>query len=107
MLAHATDVVIGGRGGSSAIAIDTVEMKLYFEDNKKISRAHFDGTGIEVVIKDVNIYDMAIDWIGRRIFWTTSSDQHIFKANLDGHGRREQISTITRPRGIAVDPTSG
>ncbi len=97
------------------MAIDTVDMKFYFGENGGISRANIDGTGVEVILKEANVFKMAIDWIGRRIFWTKNSTEKnstekfhgIFVVNLDGKQGRQFISTEWRPYGIAVDSTVG
>ncbi len=107
LLTNRTGVVIRGLEDSEAIAIDTVEMKLYFNDNNDILRAHVNGAGIEVIIKDADANKMTIDWRGRRIFWTAAPPNRIYVAKLDGQERRVLTNTITRPNGIAVDPNSG
>ena len=103
-LTHRTGIFRGVTDGN-AIAIDTMEMKLYFDDNDNILRAGVDGIGVEVVMKDANVNKMTIDWIGRRIFWT--SRDRIFVANLDGQKKTVLTNTYTNPQSIAVDPTSG
>ena len=85
-----------------------MDMKLYFGENGGISRANFDGTGVEVILKNANVYRMAIDWIGRRIFWTKyPRENRIFVVNLDGKERRQLMSTEFGAFGIAVDSTVG
>ena len=106
LLTHRTGI-FRGVTDSNAIAIDTVEMKLYFDDNDNIFRAGVSGTGVEVVMKDANVNKMTIDWIGRRIFWIGSRINQIFVANLDGQEKRVLTNTNTSSQSIAVDPTSG
>ena len=90
------------------MAIDINNKKLYFEDNNAISSANLDGTGVEVILKNANIRKMAIDWIGRRIFWTQSNRNGISVANLNGKERRLLIQTSPhKPFGLSVDPTVG
>ena len=100
-------VVTSGPQYSEAIAIDTVEMKLYFENNNGIWMREINHVEAKVIIKNANVYKMAIDWIGRRIFWTESSSKRISVATLDGKERRVLTNTIRNPRGIAIDSTSG
>ena len=98
----------GGLGGSSrAMAIDTVEMKLYFEKNNGIWMREINRVEVKVIIKNANVEKMAIDWMGRRIFWTESSSKWISVATLDGKERRVLTNTVRTPRGIAIDSTSG
>ncbi len=91
------------------MAIDMKNEKLYFKDNYGISSANLDGTGVEVILKNANIRKMAIDWIGRRLFWTQSSRPYgISVANLNGKERRLLIMTSQySPFGITIDPTVG
>ena len=100
-------VVTSGLQYSEAIAIDTVEMKLYFENNNGIWMREINRVEVKVIIKNANVEKMAIDWIGRRIFWTESSSKRISVATLDGKDRRVLTPTIRNPRGIAIDSTTG
>ena len=97
-------VVISGLGGR-AMDIDTVDNKLYFQDGNGISRVKLDeNICVEVFVKNASADDMAIHWIGRRIFWTESEVKRIFVAKLDGKERKVQINTTGNPYGIALDP---
>ncbi len=108
LLTHDTSVVIRGLKDNWAMAIDMKNEKLYFKDNYGISSANLDGTGVEVIIKNANIRKMAIDWIGRRIFWTQKSPYGISVANLNGKERRSLIkASLYLPVVIAVDPIVG
>ena len=100
-------VVTSGLRYSQSIAIDTVEMKLYFENNNGIWMREINRVEVKVIIKNANVEKMAIDWIGRRIFWTQSSSKRISVATLDGKERRVLTNTVRTPRGIAIDSTSG
>ena len=107
-LTQDTSVVIRGLTNSDAMAIDLNNKKLYFKDNNGISSANLDGTGVEVILKNANIRKMAIDWIGRRIFWTQYNPKGISVANLNGKERRLLIQTSPyQPFGLSVDPTVG
>ena len=100
-------VVTSGLQYSEAIAIDTVEMKLYFESNESIWMREVNRVEVKVIIKNANVEKMAIDWIARRILWTESSSKRISVATLDGKERRVLTNTVRNPRGIAIDSTSG
>jgi hypothetical protein len=95
------------KSGGDAIAVDTVGMKLYFEDNRRISMRNISDADVNVIIENTNVEKMAIDWIGRRIFWTQSSPNRIRVANLDGKEERVITNTMRKPRGIAIDSLSG
>ena len=92
---------------SESIAIDTVEMKLYFENRNAIWMRGINRVEEKVIIKNANVEKMAIDWIGRRIFWTESSSKRISMATLDGKERRVLTNTVRTSRWIAIDSTTG
>ena len=108
LLTKETGVIIRGLTGSdNAMAIDMVNMKLYFENNNDISRANFNGTGVEVVLQNADVTKMAIDCIGRRLFWTNFFQRRIYVAALDAKWKRIITNTKKSPHDIAVDPTAG
>ena len=86
--------------------IDTVEKKLYFQDGSGISRFNLDDEDIcvEVIAKETTASDIAIDWLGRRIFWTEHIEKRIFRANLNGKERSVLVKATGKPYGIALDP---
>ena len=109
LLTHDVTRVVDKLGNGNGLAIDIKERILYFGDgNGSLSKANFDGSGRNVILKNAKVYKMAIDWIGRRIFWSkTGSDKRIFVVNMDGKHERTLTSTPGKPYGIAVDPNVG
>ena len=107
LLTHDKTGVISGLKDSKTIAIDMVDMKLYFDDNKDISKANLDGSDVELIIKKANPNKMAIDWIGRRIFWTHNASYGISVADLNGSNRNWLIKLSSWANGIAIDPVNG
>ena len=98
-----------GNGWNAGLAIDIKGKKLYFGDgNGSLSKANFDGSGRKVILKNAKVHKMAIDWIGRRIFWTKYPwEKRIFVVNMDGKHERTLTSTQRETLGIAVDPNIG
>ena len=109
LLTHDVTRVADKLGNGNGLAIDIKERILYFGDgNGSLSKANFDGSGRKVILKNAKVYNMAIDWIGRRIFWTKDPrERRIFVVNMDGKHERTLTSTQTSPLGIAVDPNVG
>ena len=109
LLTHDVTHVADRLGNGDGLAIDIKERKLYFGDGKKsLSKANFDGSGRKVILKNAKAYKMAIDWIGRRIFWTkTPVEKRIFVVNMDGKHARTLTTTRDDVHGIAVDPNVG
>lgn len=51
---------------------------------------------------------LAVDWIGRNLYWTDMQTHQIEASDLDGRWRMVLISDdLTSPRGIAVDARDG
>ena len=103
-------VVISGLGGA-AMDIDTVEKSLYFQDGNSISKLNLDSDRSdmcpEVIVKNAAARDLAIDWLGRRMFWTEYSKKRICEANLNGTNRHVLVKTTGEPYGIAFHAMTG
>ena len=90
----------------TVMAVDTIEMKLYVENSSHIWRKDINGVDASIVVENANPKGMAVDWIGRRIFWAEYISRRISVANLDGKERRVVTSTLGYPRAIAIDSLS-
>ena len=101
-----TTIVIRGLTGW-AMDIDTVDKKLYFYKGNGISRANYDGSSVEVIVQNVELYKVRVDWKGRRIFWTNNYNKEISMATLNGQERRVLRTTENQPYDLAVDTDSG
>ena len=84
-----------------------MENNLYISDNNSISRVNLDDQDMctEVILQNVSVDDMVVDWIQRRLYWAEYSKKKIFAANLDGKNRTVLMSTTSYPSGIAMDAT--
>ena len=109
LLTHDSTRVADKLGDGDGLAIDIKERIVYFGDgNGSLSKASFDGSRRKVILKNAKVYKMAIDWIGRRIFWTKNlGEKRIFVVNMDGKHERTFKSTEENLWGIAVDPNVG
>ena len=85
---------------------DIVEYNFYFINSPHICRANLDGSGNKIVAANACPRDIATDWIGRRLFWTTRDQNDIQTINLDSSERRVFISAKI-PVFIALDPIAG
>lgn len=48
---------------------------------------------------------IAVDWVGRNLYWTDSDLECIEVSTLDGRFRKVLLNTnVTSPRGLALDP---
>ena len=91
------------------MGLDIKNKKVYFGDgNGSLSQVNFDGSGRKVILKNAKVDKMAVDWIGRRLFWTNIHlERKIFVVNMDGKNKRTLTTTQERAYGIAVDPLAG
>ena len=51
---------------------------------------------------------VAVDWVGRNLYWTDTGTDRIEVSRLDGMSRKVLISeNLDEPRAIALNPTNG
>ena len=51
---------------------------------------------------------LAVDWVGRNLYWCDKGLDQIGVSTLDGHFRRALIKEgLDEPRAIALDPRNG
>ncbi|KAL7032364.1 hypothetical protein ACKWTF_007298 [Chironomus riparius] len=89
---------------------DCAEGRVYWSDisAKAIFSAKYDGTDKKPFINE-NIMSpegVAVDWIGRKLYWTDSAKDTIEVASLENSTLRSVLINreLVNPRGIAVDP---
>ncbi|KAI6192728.1 EGF-like domain-containing protein [Aphelenchoides besseyi] len=96
-----------------AIAWDSVSDRIFWSDirDKRIYSATRNGTEVEVFIGNgLDITEgIAVDWVGRNLYWVDSSLNTIEVACLDRKGVRAVLlhENIDQPRGLALDPREG
>ncbi|XP_035827354.1 low-density lipoprotein receptor-related protein 2 [Aplysia californica] len=96
----------------TAIDIDVSQSHVYFSDTmlKKIFRTTINGTNLtEIVATGIDVVeDIAVDWVGKNLYWTDYGMETIEVVNLAGENRMVLFSeNITNPRAIEVDPRDG
>ncbi|CAL8375096.1 unnamed protein product [Arctogadus glacialis] len=103
---------------ASALDFDVSENRIYWTDiqSKTISRAYMNGSSLEHVIEFGLDYPegMAVDWMGRNIYWADTGTNRIEVARLDGQYRQvlvckdlENPRSLDNPRSLALDPANG
>ena len=101
------ELVLGNiRPGS--IAFDLIGRKVYFRvvqgNTRSLRRANFNGTAMETLV-DHNIYGLAIDPIGRKLYWDYRGV--IQRANLDGSSVEDLVSDPGEIDSIELDLKHG
>lgn len=105
-----SDVMVGLR---SVVALDwdSVENKIYYGDHslREMYRVDMDGRNKELLMTNVGMVEgIAVDWVGRSIYWTSYTSEQIEVATLDGKYRKVLINTgLEFARGMALDPGEG
>ncbi|KAH7701212.1 very low-density lipoprotein receptor, partial [Aphelenchoides avenae] len=93
-----------------AIAWDSVSDRIFWSDirDKRIYSATQNGTDVEVFVgQGLDITEgIAVDWVGRNLYWVDSSLNTIEVASLEKKGARAVLlhENIDQPRGLALDP---
>lgn len=105
--------VVRGLKNVVGLDFDIKTQMIYWSDIgvKKIQRVHIsdglDPVNIEdFIVEDLGIpEDVAVDWMGRKLFWTDANKKIIGVINLDGTQRKALIATgHDKPRAIVLDP---
>ena len=101
---------------SIAIDYDPVANRVYWTDLEDDARQSIRSAGLvyphreaDVISEDVDHPDgIAVDWVGRNLFWTDSGTDRIEVARLDGSNRKVLISEdLDEPRSIVLDLRHG
>ena len=72
----------------------------------RIRGAKLDGSNVVDLIveeRDAEPFDIAIDPVENKMYWSDSRTRTIYKANLDGSHKENLIEGLKEPRAIAVD----
>ena len=86
-----------------AVAVDTVNSKVYFEDQRVLKRANLDGSNIETIDdKSTRIYGIEIDNEENKLYWGGRDSGELNRSNLDGSNKEILKSGLGSVRGIAL-----
>ena len=95
-----------------AIGCDVLEDRVYWTDvtRKTISRSFMNGSMFEVLFhQNVQILEgLAVDIVGRNLYWTDRGTDKLEVSKLDGSYRRALITSgLGEPRDIILDVSKG
>ena len=98
------DLVTTGITFPQGIALDIAGGKMYWADTGNIKIANMDGTSVDTLISGLsNPLGIALDLIHSRIYWTDTVADKIQRANLNGTGVEDLVTTgLDTPWGIAL-----
>jgi hypothetical protein len=98
---NATPIISGVYG--YALAVDTQNDKIYFDDQNdvQLKRANLNGTGVEMVDDtDTRIYGIVFD--DGKLYWSGRDSGEIYISDLDGSNQEALKSGLASPRGIFI-----
>ncbi|RWS16465.1 low-density lipoprotein receptor-related protein 2-like protein [Dinothrombium tinctorium] len=95
-----------------ALDYDYNDQRLYYADvgNKTINRIFINGTGEEIIVRHEahGLEGIAVDWVGKKLYWLDRTSKHLEVSELDGTHRKTLIGKgMTDPRAIVVHPSIG
>ena len=96
-----------------ALGFDIEESMVYWTDglNASIQRAKLaPNSKIEQVVRTgiVDPSGLAIDWVGKKIYWTDSGSNSILVSEMNGQNKMTLISSgVDKPSSLVVDPSEG
>ena len=100
-----------GLGNAVGLDYDTKEQMIYFSDivRDNISRFSLFDKKVEVLVKSVKNADgIAVDWLGRNLYWTDADKHEVAVAKLNGSFKKVLFSEgVSRPRAIVLHPLQG
>jgi hypothetical protein len=96
-----------------AVAIDSIREKLYWSDftEQRLYRSNLDGSGVELLLQQIQISGIGIDPINQRIY--LSVNNAISRGDLDGSNLEVILSetmpgtNISSPGNVSVAPIAG
>ncbi|XP_071943214.1 low-density lipoprotein receptor-related protein 2-like [Antedon mediterranea] len=111
--AHVESLVRDGFENLVALDYDLTEGRIYFADVSadKMYRMNMDGSGeIDTILDQYvgNVEGLAIDWVGRKVYWVDQAQDVLEVAELDGSIRKTlRREGLFSPRAVVVDPKNG
>ncbi|XP_015791351.1 low-density lipoprotein receptor-related protein 2 [Tetranychus urticae] len=95
-----------------ALDFDYQEQRLYYADvgNKTINRIFINGSGDENIVRHEahGLEGLAVDWIGKKLYWLDRTSKHLDVSELDGRHRKTILGKgLVDPRAVVAHPGIG
>lgn len=106
-------VVVKSLEDAAAVDFLYEDHSIFFTDvsQEVIKRTWLNGSDVIVNVVTSGLISpdgLAVDWLGRKIYWTDSETKRIEVSNLDGSFRKVlHWNELDQPRAIALDPLNG
>ncbi len=111
-----SELLYGNAHIPNGIALDLVNKKVYWVDygggTDRIQRSNLNGSEREIILTGATAYDIAIDPIGEKIYWTSVQagqvgNRTIRRADLNGASAEIIVYNLGTPDGITLDRANG
>lgn len=101
-------VVATGLNRPLEVAVDPVDLRVYWSDDNVIRRVKLDGTSAEDFLVDRNaVLGIDVDAAGRQLYWVEGGSNEVYRANLDDGLPVLIRAGLRSPRSIRVDSVLG
>ncbi|XP_050691158.1 prolow-density lipoprotein receptor-related protein 1-like isoform X1 [Eriocheir sinensis] len=84
---------------------------IYYADTERfvIERSSLNGTIKELVVTAAifNVKGLAVDWMGRNIYWTEEAISAVYVCSMDNRAKRLLHTNVTNAGAIALNPRDG
>lgn len=95
-----------------ALDFDYQEQSIYYADvgNKTINKIFINGTQDQNIVRHEahGLEGLAVDWVGRKLYWLDRTSKHLDVSELDGRHRKTIVGKgMTDPRAVVVHPRIG
>jgi hypothetical protein len=101
------ETLVDSSSGVSAafhLTLDLNNNKIYWVNvNTDIQKSDLDGNNVETIVSSGNPYDISIDNIGQKLYWTENSPSQIKRSNLDGSSPETFVTYGSLIRGLHFD----
>jgi hypothetical protein len=108
---NSTPVVSLATESPISLALDPIDNAIYWTQiPQSIARSNLDGSAVETVIQFAfggAFSAIAVDSIGKKLYWTDSLADSIRRANLDGTNVEVVLTGVIHSNGIALDVAAG
>ncbi|KAF3853604.1 hypothetical protein F7725_014292, partial [Dissostichus mawsoni] len=102
---------LGTSFSGSAVEFDGKEEAIFYNDRSRglVYKSNLNGTVQQILTGyRVGIIDaMAYDWTSKVLFWTTSTYKSVVAFRVADKSRRDVVTGLRNPKGIAVHPSAG
>lgn len=98
------EVLVANQGGPQALSVDPTGGKMYWTDGPAVKAADLDGSNAVTLVPGLGSpRGIAVDGTGGKVYWTDLINKKVQRANLDGTGIQDLVTTgLNAPTPVAL-----